>query len=66
MAQTIDGRAYAKNLKSSMKDQITKAIKRGVRPPCLATVLISNDGGSVYYVNNQRKVCEEMELTLNF
>lgn len=62
MAQTIDGRAYAKNLKSSMKDQITKAIERGVRPPCLATVLISNDGGSVYYVNNQRKVCEEIGI----
>lgn len=62
MAQTIDGRAYAKNLKSSMKDQITNATERGVRPPCLATVLISNDGGSVYYVNNQRKVCEEIGI----
>ena len=65
MTQTIDGRSYAKNLKSSMKEEIIKASEKGIRPPSLATILISNDGGSVYYVNNQRKVCEEIGVNFN-
>lgn len=60
MGKTIDGRAYAKALKGEMKEQIEKNIKKSIRIPKLVTILIGNDGGSIYYVNNQKKVCEEV------
>lgn len=60
MGKTIDGRAYAKALKGEMKEQIEKNMKKSIRIPKLVTILIGNDGGSIYYVNNQKKVCEEV------
>lgn len=60
MGKTIDGRDYAKALKGEMKEQIEKNMKKSIRIPKLVTILIGNDGGSIYYVNNQKKVCEEV------
>lgn len=62
MAQTIDGKTYAKNLKLSIKKDIINITRKGFRTPCLATILISDDAGSVYYINNQKKVCEEIGI----
>jgi methylenetetrahydrofolate dehydrogenase (NADP+) / methenyltetrahydrofolate cyclohydrolase len=56
----IDGRAAAKKLKEEIKQFVNSAKADTHRVPCLATVLVGNDGGSIYYVNNQKKLCDEL------
>ncbi len=60
MGTIIDGRAAAKKLKEEIKQFVERAKAGGHRVPCLATVLVGRDGGSVYYINNQKKLCEEL------
>jgi methylenetetrahydrofolate dehydrogenase (NADP+) / methenyltetrahydrofolate cyclohydrolase len=62
MGLIIDGRAYAKKLKEEIKQFALDRKSEGLRVPCLATILVGNDGGSIYYVNNQKKVCEDLGL----
>jgi methylenetetrahydrofolate dehydrogenase (NADP+) / methenyltetrahydrofolate cyclohydrolase len=60
MGTIIDGRAAAKRLKEDIKQFVQGAKADKNRVPCLATVLVGNDGGSIYYVNNQKKLCNEL------
>jgi methylenetetrahydrofolate dehydrogenase (NADP+) / methenyltetrahydrofolate cyclohydrolase len=60
MGAIIDGRAAAKNLKADIKQFVDTKRSEGHRAPCLATVMAGNDGGSIYYVNNQKKLCDEL------
>lgn len=60
MGTLIDGRASAKKLKEEIKQFVEKAKAETHRVPCLATVLVGSDGGSIYYVNNQKKLCDEL------
>jgi methylenetetrahydrofolate dehydrogenase (NADP+) / methenyltetrahydrofolate cyclohydrolase len=60
MGIIIDGRAAAKKLKEDIKQFVESAKAERHRGPCLATVLVGSDGGSIYYVNNQKKLCDEL------
>ena len=60
MGTIIDGRAAAKVLKEDIKQFVEHAKADILRVPCLATVLVGSDGGSIYYVNNQKKLCDEL------
>lgn len=62
MGLIIDGKAYAKELKEEIRQFTLRRKSEGLRVPCLATILVGNDGGSIYYVNNQKKVCEDLGL----
>lgn len=60
MGQIIDGRAIAKNIKKEIIEFVGSRKELGMRVPCLATILVGEDGGSIYYVNNQKKLCDEL------
>ncbi|MCM0650369.1 bifunctional methylenetetrahydrofolate dehydrogenase/methenyltetrahydrofolate cyclohydrolase [Clostridium swellfunianum] len=60
MGSIIDGRVAASAIKEEIKTFVEKAKLEKGRIPCLATVLVGNDGGSIYYVNNQKKLCDEL------
>lgn len=60
MGKIIDGREIAKELKAKIKKFVDERISNGLKVPCLATILIGNDGGSMYYINNQNKLCKEL------
>lgn len=60
MGNIIDGKAISKSFKAEIKKYIEEGISLGCREPCLAAVLVGDDGGSVYYINNQEKICSEL------
>lgn len=62
MGNIINGREKAKETREQIKNYVTERIKDGKRVPCLATILIGEDGGSISYMNNQTKLCNELGL----
>lgn len=60
MGNIIDGRLLAKSYRENIKKFVDMKKELGLRVPCLATILVGNDGGSLSYVKNQNKVCDEV------
>jgi methylenetetrahydrofolate dehydrogenase (NADP+) / methenyltetrahydrofolate cyclohydrolase len=60
--QTIDGKAIADNLLSSIKLKIDARIAAGKRAPCLAVILVGADPASAIYVRNKRKACDKVGI----
>ena len=58
--QIIDGKATAKTIKDEIAIEVSEMVKRGVKPPHLAAVLVGHDGGSETYVAFKIKDCEEV------
>ena len=58
--QIIDGKATAKAIKEEIANEVEAMVKRGVKPPHLAAVLVGHDGGSETYVAFKIKDCEEV------
>lgn len=52
------GKKYNEAIKKYSDDRKAQELKA----PCLTAVLVGNDGGSVFYVNNQRKKCEKLGI----
>lgn len=59
MGIKIDGRKEALKIREEIKKEVEERKAKGLRIPCLATILVGSDGGSISYVKNQNKVCEE-------
>lgn len=64
MGAIIDGKAVASEYKEKIKEFVQDRIKNELRVPCLASVLVGNDGGSIYYVNNQSKLCNTLGVNV--
>lgn len=62
MRDIINGKILAEDFKQKIKAQIDEAVSKGYRVPCLATIVVGNDGGSIYYANNQKKLCDKLGL----
>lgn len=60
MGTILDGKAIAQKHKESIRIYVEGRVNKGLRPPCMATILVGNDGGSLYYVQNQKKICEKL------
>ncbi|MBI5447552.1 MAG: bifunctional methylenetetrahydrofolate dehydrogenase/methenyltetrahydrofolate cyclohydrolase FolD [Gammaproteobacteria bacterium] len=61
-AQRIDGKQLAAQLRADIKSEITTHLKKGVRAPGLAVILIGHDLASQLYVKNKRLACEEVGI----
>lgn len=55
----IDGKLIAESIKEDLKERIEKLKEKGITPH-LAVVLVGNDPSSVSYVNQKKKVGEEI------
>lgn len=64
MGTKLDGKKLAEKFREEIKSSIEAIKSEGKRPPCLANILVGNDGGSVYYVNNQNALCEKLGVTV--
>lgn len=62
MGNIIDGALIAEKLQSSIKDYIKKREDRGLRVPCLATIICGDDSSSLYYLNNQSRLCRKVGI----
>ncbi len=60
-AQTLDGTATARAIKSELTDRVTKLREQGVVPG-LGTVLVGDDPGSRWYVAGKHKDCAEVGI----
>jgi methylenetetrahydrofolate dehydrogenase (NADP+) / methenyltetrahydrofolate cyclohydrolase len=60
MAIILNGKELAKEYKIKIKEFIDERKLNNQSIPCLAAVLVGDDGGSVFYVNSQKKVCEKL------
>lgn len=56
MGIIIDGRAIASDVKEEIKTYITSRRDNGLNVPKIVSILVGNDGGSIYYINSQEKV----------
>jgi methylenetetrahydrofolate dehydrogenase (NADP+)/methenyltetrahydrofolate cyclohydrolase len=59
-ASIIDGKLVASEIKKNIKKIVTSHMLSGNRAPGLAVILLGDDPASHIYVNNKRKVCEEV------
>lgn len=62
MGESLSGRVLAKDCNSRIQNYILKRKEKELTSPCLAAILVGDDGGSVFYVNNQRKKCEDLGI----
>ena len=59
-ASIIDGKLVASEIKKNIKNSVQIHIQKGRRAPGLAVILLGDDPASSVYVNNKRKICEEV------
>lgn len=65
MGQIINGKEIAINIKEEIKSYVLKRSEDGKNIPKIASILVGNDGGSIYYMNNQEKVARSLGLLFN-
>jgi len=58
--QLIDGKKISEDIKVELALEVKKFIKENGRKPHLAVVIVGNDGGSVTYVENKAKTCQQV------
>lgn len=56
MAQLIDGKQIANQIKEELKEKVARLKAEG-REICLAVIQVGNDPASSVYVNNKKKAC---------
>ncbi|KZN34862.1 bifunctional methylenetetrahydrofolate dehydrogenase/methenyltetrahydrofolate cyclohydrolase FolD [Pseudoalteromonas luteoviolacea] len=59
-ANIIDGKAIAKQVRSTVAKRVEQRVAEGLRAPGLAVVLVGQDPASQVYVGSKRKACEEV------
>lgn len=62
MGNIIDGKLVSERLKMEIKESVEAKKNAGFRAPCLASILAGNDGGSLYYMQNQKKACDKLGI----
>lgn len=60
MENIINGKEIASNIREEIKDYILKRIESNLRPPKIVSILVGNDAGSIYYINNQEKIATSL------
>ena len=53
----IDGKAVSRTIQEEITAQVITMTEKELRAPCLAAVLVGNDGGSESYVANKVRMC---------
>ena len=60
MKNIIDGKKISLEIKEEMKAFVKGRLEKELRAPKIASILIGNDGGSIYYINSQEKVATSL------
>ncbi len=60
MGQIIDGKRVASDLKEKIKKEVAERKALNLSIPKIASILVGNDGGSVFYINAQKKAAEAL------
>lgn len=65
MGKIIDGKIIAQELKEEIKSFVDNRRKNGLRIPKIVSILVGNDGGSIYYINSQEKLATSLGVNFN-
>lgn len=60
MGKIINGKELAITYKNEIREFVKKREEQGEIIPCIATIMVGNDGGSLFYVNSVAKNCKEL------
>ena len=61
-AKIIDGKAIAEQNLGKLKKEIFERENEGIRPPCLAVILVGDDPASSIYVNKKKSACANVGI----
>ena len=59
MAEIINGKELAKNIRLELKNEVSKLKEKGIIPK-LAVIMVGDDKASKVYVKNKSKACEDV------
>ena len=59
MAELIDGKAIAQEVRDEVREEVAAWVAAGHEPPGLATILVGDDPASAVYVGGKQKACAE-------
>lgn len=62
MGVSIDGKLVAARYKENIIAFTDSLVKEGKRVPCIAAIIVGEDGGSHYYLNNVIKLCSNLGI----
>lgn len=62
MAVAIDGKRVSEELRKELKNFVDERLKKDLSAPCVASILIGDDKGSLFYIKNQRRICKEIGI----
>ncbi|WP_252249279.1 bifunctional methylenetetrahydrofolate dehydrogenase/methenyltetrahydrofolate cyclohydrolase [Clostridium sp. VAP23] len=62
MGQIINGKEVALKIKEEIKTFVEERKKNKLRIPKIASILVGNDGGSIYYMSSQEKVANSLGI----
>ena len=62
MGISFSGKNLAIKYRQEIKLFVENRKVKGLTIPCMATILVGNDGGSIFYLNNQIKLCAELGI----
>lgn len=62
MGKRIDGKEIALEIKEEIKEFVNKRKENNLNVPKVASILVGNDGGSLFYLNNQKKVATSLGM----
>lgn len=60
MGIIIDGRKVSLEIKEEIRSFVNNRKDKGLKVPKVVSILVGNDGGSVFYINNQEKVATSL------
>lgn len=62
MGEIINVKEMATMLKSEISSFVSSRVEQGLNAPKIASILVGDDGGSVFYMNNQEKVANSLGI----
>lgn len=65
MGKIIDGKIIAQEIKEEIKSFVETRKKNGLRAPKIVSILVGDDGGSIYYINSQEKLATSLGIDFN-
>lgn len=64
MGNIINGKEVASNVKEQIVEFVNTRIEQGKKRPQIASILVGDDGGSIFYLNSQEKIATSLGLLL--
>ncbi len=58
----LDGKSLAEKIKEQLKKEVEDYLKKGMRNPALAVILVGDNPASKVYVKNKRNACEQVGI----